>query len=204
MHENQVHLTISSVKWENSERTHEGVCSNFLANSETSISKVGVYISQNKSFRLPEDDSAPIIMIGPGTGLAPFRAFLEERKVRGAKGKNWLFFGDQTRKNDFIYENEITDFEKSGLLTKLDLAFSRDQKNKIYVQHRMMENADEFFKWIDEGAYIYVCGDATYMAKDVDKALFDIVKKHGKFNDSRAKDYIDNIKKEKRYLRDVY
>lgn len=204
MHPGQVHLTISSVKWENSKRLHEGVCSNFLANSEVSTSKVGIFVTQNTSFRLPKDDTAPVIMIGPGTGLAPFRAFLEERKFRKAVGKNWLFFGDQTRKNDFIYEDEIKHFEDSGLLTKLDLAFSRDQKNKIYVQHKMLEAASEFFNWLKAGAYIYVCGDATYMAKDVDKALFDIIKQEGNYSDSQAKNYVDEIKREKRYLRDVY
>tara|TARA_X000000950_G_scaffold5511_1_gene5778 strand:+ start:69553 stop:71379 length:1827 start_codon:yes stop_codon:yes gene_type:complete len=204
MHLNQVHLTISSVKWENSNRIHEGVCSNFLANSETSVSRIGVYVTPNNSFRLPDNDTVPIIMIGPGTGLAPFRAFLEERKMRKASGKNWLFFGDQTRKNDFIYEKEINDFKNSGLLTKLDLAFSRDQNEKVYVQHKMLQSSAEIFSWINDGAYIYVCGDATYMAKDVDKALFNIVKKEGKHDDLETKGYIDQLKKEKRYLRDVY
>ena len=143
-------------------------------------------------------------MIGPGTGLAPFKAFLEERRARGATGKNWLFFGDQTRENDFIYKKEITDFENSGLLNKLDLAFSRDQKDKVYVQHKMKDASNEIFKWLEQGAYIYVCGDAKYMAKDVDNTLFEIVKKEGGFNDDQTKDYINNIKREKRYLRDVY
>ena len=143
-------------------------------------------------------------MIGPGTGLAPFKAFLEERKARGANGKNWLFFGDQTRKNDFIYEKEITEFKKSGLLTRLDLAFSRDQKDKVYVQHKMMDASTEFFKWLEQGAYIYVCGDAKYMAKDVDNTLFQIVKKEGGFSNDQTKSYLDNFKRDKRYLRDVY
>lgn len=143
-------------------------------------------------------------MIGPGTGLAPFKAFLEERKARGAIGKNWLFFGDQTRKDDFIYEKEITEFKKSGLLTRLDLAFSRDQKDKVYVQHKMMDASTEIFKWLEQGAYIYVCGDAKYMAKDVDNTLYQIVKKEGSFNDDQTKGYLDNFKRDKRYLRDVY
>ena len=204
VHGSQVHLTISSVKWSESGRTHEGVCSNYLAKILPSSSKVGVFISPNNSFRLPDDDTSPIIMIGPGTGLAPFKAFLEERKARGATGKNWLFFGDQTRENDFIYKKEITDFQNSRLLNKLDLAFSRDQKDKVYVQHKMKDASNEIFKWLEQGAYIYVCGDAKYMAKDVDNTLFEIVKKEGGFNDDQTKDYINNFKREKRYLRDVY
>ena len=204
VHEGQVHLTISRVKWQNLDRIHKGVCSNFLADSESSVTQAGIFVTPNNSFRIPEDDLRSIIMIGPGTGLAPFRAFLEEREFRKAKGKNWLFFGDQTRKNDYIYKDEIMNFKKSGLLTKLDLAFSRDQKSKIYVQHKMKEAAYEFFKWIDEGAYIYVCGDANYMAKDVDIALHQIVKDQGKFNEVESKKYVDDLKREKRYLRDVY
>jgi len=204
MHQNQVHLTISSVRWKEKERIHNGVCSTYLADMESPFSKIGVYISQNKSFRVPENDSAPIIMIGPGTGIAPFRAFLEERKVRGGNGKNWLFFGDQTRKNDFIYEEEIIGFKKSGILTKLDLAFSRDQKEKVYVQHKMLESSKKFFTWLEDGAYIYVCGDAKFMAKDVDKAIHEIIQKEGRLKPESAKDYVNDLKRQKRYLRDVY
>ena len=204
MHQNQVHLTISSVRWKEKERIHNGVCSTYLADMESPFSKIGVYISQNKSFRVPENDSAPIIMIGPGTGIAPFRAFLEERKVRGGNGKNWLFFGDQTRKNDFIYEEEIIGFKKSGILTKLDLAFSRDQKEKVYVQHKMLESSKKFFTWLEDGAYIYVCGDAKFMAKDVDKAIHEIIQKEGCLKPESAKDYVNDLKRQKRYLRDVY
>ena len=161
-------------------------------------------MTKNNSFRLPTDDLKPIIMIGPGTGLAPFRAFLEERKVRGAKGKNWLFFGDQTRKNDFIYQEELINYKKSSILTRLDLAFSRDQKDKVYVQHKMLNSSEQIFNWMEEGAYIYVCGDATYMAKDVDDALHKIVKQEGKLTKDQAKEYIDRLKRDKRYLRDVY
>ena len=204
MHNKQVHLTISSVKWDYSDRVHKGVCSNYLAEAESNLTRTGIFLSPNNSFRLPDDDTKPVIMIGPGTGLAPFRAFLEERKVRGAKGKNWLFFGDQTRKNDFIYEDELLHFKKIGLLTSLDLAFSRDQKNKIYVQHRMLKSSKKFFKWIEDGAYLYVCGDATYMAKDVDAALHKIVQQEGGFKNDQTKAYIDQLKRNKRYLRDVY
>ena len=204
MHKNQVHLTISSVRWSEKERIHNGVCSTYLADMKSPFSKIGVYISQNKSFRVPENDSVPIIMIGPGTGIAPFRAFLEERKVRGGNGKNWLFFGDQTRKNDFIYEEEIIGFKKSGILTKLDLAFSRDQKEKVYVQHKMLESSKKFFKWLEDGAYIYVCGDAKFMAKDVDKAIHEIIQKEGHLKPESAKEYVNDLKRQKRYLRDVY
>ena len=204
MHQNQVHLTISAVRWSEKERVHNGVCSTYLADMKSPFSKIGVYISQNKSFRVPENDSVPIIMIGPGTGIAPFRAFLEERKVRGGNGKNWLFFGDQTRKNDFIYEEEIIGFKKSGILTKLDLAFSRDQKEKVYVQHKMLESSKKFFTWLEDGAYIYVCGDAKFMAKDVDKAIHEIIEKEGRLKPESAKEYVNDLKRQKRYLRDVY
>ena len=204
MHKNQVHLTVSSVSWKHSGRIHNGVCSNYLAHAESNVSRVGIFVTKNNSFRLPTDDLKPIIMIGPGTGLAPFRAFLEERKVRGAKGKNWLFFGDQTRKNDFIYQEELINYKKSSILTRLDLAFSRDQKDKVYVQHKMLNSSEQIFNWMEEGAYIYVCGDATYMAKDVDDALHKIVKQEGKLTKDQAKEYIDRLKRDKRYLRDVY
>jgi len=204
MYKDQVHLTVSTVKWEYSQRVHEGVCSNFLSNSEETIDNAGIFVSQNHSFRLPEDNSIPIVMIGPGTGVAPFRAFLQDRRLRGGSGKNWLFFGDQTRNNDFIYEKEISDFKKDGILTKLDLAFSRDQKEKIYVQHRMLESSKELFDWIENGAYVYVCGDANYMARDVDKALYNLIQKSSKLNDDKTNEYMNNLKREKRYLRDIY
>ena len=204
MHKNQVHLTISSVRWNENKRTHNGVCSTYLADMNPPFSRIGVYISQNKSFRLPNDDSAPLIMIGPGTGIAPFRAFLEERKVRGSKGSNWLFFGDQTRKNDFIYEDEILEFKKLGILSNLDLAFSRDQKEKIYVQHKMLESSKQFFNWLEDGAHIYVCGDAKFMAKDVDKTIHNIIQSESGREQDYAKEYVNDLKRQKRYLRDVY
>jgi len=204
MHENQVHLTISSVRWTNNKRVHNGVCSSFLAGIGSSSTKVGIYVSQNNSFRIPENDLAPMIMVGPGTGVAPFRAFLEERKSRGSKGKNWLFFGDQTQKNDFIYKDEISYFKKTGLLNKLDLAFSRDQEKKVYVQHKMIDSSQELFEWLENGAYFYVCGDAKYMAKDVDNALHKIVQGSGKLDFEGAKEYVNELRRQKRYLRDVY
>jgi len=143
-------------------------------------------------------------MVGPGTGVAPFRAFLEEREVRGSKGKNWLFFGERNSKTDFFYENELKALEKKGVLTKLDLAFSRDQEEKIYVQDRMRENSRELYAWLQEGGYFFVCGDAYRMAKDVDKALHDVIQKEGGLSESGAVEYVNNLKKEKRYVRDVY
>lgn len=203
-HSNQVHLTVSSVRWENENREHKGVCSTFLADRYDPKNKVGIFVSQNKAFRLPENKSLPVIMVGPGTGVAPFRAFLEERENTEATGKNWLFFGDQTYKDDFIYKTELTNMQKKGLIDKLDLAFSRDQKEKIYVQHRMLESGKELYEWLESGAYFYVCGDATKMAKDVDQALHTLIQKHGNLNTAKAVEYVKNLKKEKRYLRDVY
>lgn len=145
-----------------------------------------------------------MIMVGPGTGIAPFRAFLQERRARDAKGRNWLFFGDQHRANDFIYEDELGDMSRDGLLTRLDLAFSRDQDAKIYVQTRMKENGKALFSWLEEGASFYVCGDASRMARDVDTALTDIIATHGNMSADKATDYVAGLRREKRYLRDVY
>ena len=143
-------------------------------------------------------------MVGPGTGIAPFRAFLQERQATGAQGKNWLFFGDQHQEHDFIYQDELLAWRDNGLLTRLDLAFSRDQEKKIYVQSRMLEQGAELYAWLQEGAYFYVCGDASRMAKDVDNALYEVVRQFGGLSTERAADYVDQLKKEKRYLRDVY
>ncbi len=161
-------------------------------------------MSKNKAFRVPTDDTAPMIMVGPGTGIAPFRGFLQERRARGATGKNWLFFGDQKRGCDYIYENELTEFVDSGVLTRLDLAFSRDQAEKIYVQTRMKEHGAELFAWLEEGGHFYICGDASRMAKDVDRALHEIVAEHGGMSDEQAVEYVTTLKREKRYVRDVY
>ena len=161
-------------------------------------------MSPNKAFRVPADDDAPMIMVGPGTGIAPFRAFLEERRARGAKGANWLFFGDQHRASDFIYEDEISAMSASGLLTRLDLAFSRDQAEKIYVQDRMAENGRDLYAMLEEGGHFYVCGDATRMARDVDATLHRIIETQGGMTPEAAIDYVNRLKREKRYLRDVY
>ena len=203
-HEGEVHLTVAVVRWKHNNRLHKGVCSTFLADHIQNGAPAGIFMSPNKSFRIPQDDSVPMIMIGPGTGIAPFRAFLEERQARGASGANWLFFGDQHRTSDFIYEEEIAAFSADGLLTRLDLAFSRDQVDKIYVQHRMIENGKELYSQLEQGGHFYVCGDATRMAKDVDAALHFIIETQGGMNPEAATDYVNRLKREKRYMRDVY
>jgi sulfite reductase (NADPH) flavoprotein alpha-component len=155
-------------------------------------------------FGLPADDNIPVIMVGPGTGVAPFRSFVMDRATRGAKGPNWLFFGDQRKDHDFLYADEWADYLKSGALTRLDTAFSRDQAAKVYVQDRMRENAAELWKWIQQGAYFYVCGDAKRMAKDVDAALHAIVAEQGGMTPEAAVDWVKQFKKDGRYQRDVY
>lgn len=203
-HQGEVHLTVAAVRWMAENRPHGGVCSTFLADHVPQGAEAGIFMSPNRSFRVPEDDSAPMIMVGPGTGIAPFRAFLEERQMRGASGANWLFFGDQTRASDFIYEDEISAFSASGLLTRLDLAFSRDQAEKVYVQHRMIENGKDLFAQLEEGGSFYVCGDATRMARDVDAALHSIIETQGGMTPEAAIDYVNRLKRDKRYVRDVY
>jgi sulfite reductase (NADPH) flavoprotein alpha-component len=179
------------------------VCSTYLAD-RVGDGTVGIFVTRNKAFRVPSDDTAPMIMVGPGTGIAPFRGFLQERRARGATGKNWLFFGDQRRDCDYIYEDELAEFTASGVLTRLDLAFSRDQAEKIYVQTRMTEHGAELFAWLEEGGHFYICGDASRMAKDVDAALHAIVAEHGGMSPEQAAEYVTTLKREKRYVRDVY
>ena len=204
VYENEVHMTIASVRWMQTNREHRGVASTWLADEVKIGHPSPIFFTQNNNFRLPNDDSAPIIMVGPGTGIAPFRAFLQEREATGARGKNWLFFGDQHKDCDFLYEDEIGDWLDKGLLDKLDLAFSRDQQNKVYVQNRMIENSKHLYQWLEEGAYFYVCGDAERMAPDVENALLQIISNEsGKGLDS-ANDYLKELKLGKRYLRDVY
>nr|WP_269828392.1 sulfite reductase subunit alpha [Agrobacterium leguminum] len=201
---NSVHLTIASVRYRAEGRERGGVCSTYLADRVEAGQSAGIFVSPNKAFRVPQDNDAPVIMVGPGTGIAPFRAFLQERQARGAKGKNWLFFGDQHRQSDFIYENELGDMSRDGVLTRLDLAFSRDQAEKIYVQTRMRQNGKALYQWLEEGGYFYVCGDATRMAKDVDDALHSIVSDEASISAEAASEYVNRLKREKRYLRDVY
>lgn len=203
-HPDQVHLTVAAVRYHSAGRARGGVCSTYLADRVRRGEKPSIFISPNKAFRVPADSDAPLIMVGPGTGIAPFRAFLQERQASGAKGKNWLLFGDQHHQHDFIYQDELAHWQKNGLLTQLDLAFSRDQAEKIYVQTRMREQGAKLYAWLQEGGHFYVCGDATRMAKDVDKALHQAIAQHGGLSEEKAADYVNQLKKEKRYLRDVY
>lgn len=199
-----VHLTISSVRYNSLNREHKGVCSTYLADIADENSAVRCFFSPNKVFRVPEDNDLPMIMVGPGTGVAPFRAFLQEREFRKAKGLNWLFFGDRNADKDFIYRDEIEAMQKNGVLDRLDLAFSRDQEEKIYVQDRMREKGAELFSLLEQGGYFFVCGDAYRMAKDVDKALHDVIASHGNLSEEQAAEYVNQMKKDKRYVRDVY
>ncbi|HWL51366.1 MAG TPA: sulfite reductase subunit alpha [Chthoniobacteraceae bacterium] len=200
----QVDLTVATVVYESHGRTRKGVASTFLAERVAIGSPVPVFIHTAKGFRLPEDPSTPIIMVGPGTGVAPFRAYLQERQATGATGRNWLFFGEQRHTEDFLYREEFEAFQGDGILTRFDTAFSRDQAQKVYVQHRMQEHAAELWRWIDEGAHLYVCGDAARMAKDVDATLHAIVCEQGGKSSDEAAVYIEELKKIKRYKRDVY
>jgi sulfite reductase (NADPH) flavoprotein alpha-component len=200
----QVHFIVDVVGYESHGRLRKGVCSSFLA-ERADEAPVPVFPSVAKHFHLPEDPETPIIMIGPGTGVAPFRAYLQERKALGAQGRNWLFFGSQHEKCDFAYGEEFAALKKEGILTRLDCAWSRDQLQKIYVQHKMMENAAKIWSWIDaEGAHFFVCGDARRMAKDVDATLRKIVQEQGGKNVEQANEYVEKLKNEKRYKRDVY
>ncbi|EDY81940.1 flavodoxin domain protein [Verrucomicrobiia bacterium DG1235] len=202
-HEDEVHVTVGVVRYDAHGRERKGVCSNFLADHDGDA-PVRIYFHHTNSFKLPEDPSIPIIMVGPGTGIAPFRAFLEERAATSAPGKNWLFFGDQRAEFDFLYEEELSAYQKSGVLNKLDTAFSRDQKEKVYVQDRMREKGAELYEWLEAGGHFYVCGDASRMAKDVDTALLQVVATHGGKSEEEATAYVEGMKKSKRYLRDVY
>jgi len=203
-HPGQVHLTVGTVRYETHGRSRKGVCSTFLADRVEPGGMVPVFIQTSHGFRLPADPATPIIMVGPGTGIAPFRAFLEERRASGATGKNWLFFGDQQRAGDFLYEEELSAMQRDGFLTRLDLAFSRDQAEKIYVQNRMLENGAELWNWLEAGAHFYVCGDAKRMARDVDAALHQVIQSAGAKSPEAAAAYVQNLKSTKRYQRDVY
>jgi sulfite reductase (NADPH) flavoprotein alpha-component len=202
-HPTEVHLTVAAVRYESHGRKREGVCSTFLSD-RADESHVPVFVHTAKHFRVPEDPATHAIMVGPGTGIAPFMAFLQERKASGASGKNWLFFGDQKASTDFLYREELESWVSEGVLHRLDTAFSRDQAEKIYVQHRMLEAAEELFGWLEQGAYFYICGDASRMAKDVDAALHQVVEKAGGKSAEEAAAYVEELKKSKRYRKDVY
>ncbi len=206
-HPGEVHLLITVVRYTTHGRPKKGLASGFFADhSDMFVQNIPVYVQESRSFRLPKDGTRDIIMVGPGTGLAPFRAFLEQRVLDGATGRNWLFFGEQHQATDFLYGDELMAYQRKGKLHRLDLAFSRDQARKIYVQHRMLEQAKELWSWLQNGAYFYVCGDARHMAKDVHQALIEIVHKQGGLSPEAAADYVNVtlMKTEKRYLRDVY
>lgn len=203
-HPNEVHLCVSAVRYEKDGLKHKGVASTFLADRLAVGETAGVFIHTAKHFRVPTDGRTPIIMVGPGTGIAPFRAFLEERQLTGDTGNNWLFFGDQKRSCDFLYHDQILAWVKDGHLTRLDTAFSRDQAEKIYVQDRMLSAASELWSWLEQGACFYVCGDASRMAKDVDAALHTIIQQQGGKSEDDAAAYVNEMKKSKRYARDVY
>jgi len=204
-HPNQVHLTVGAVRYIHAGRARKGVCSTFLTDrAQAGTTRAGIFVHPNKSFRPPASGDTPMIMVGPGTGIAPFRAFLEERRAAGAKGKNWLFFGDQRGATDFLYRDELAGLMRENILTRLDTAFSRDQAEKIYVQQRMMENAAELYAWLEAGAHFYVCGDASRMAKDVEGALHKVIETAGGKTPEQAAEYVTSLRATKRYARDVY
>lgn len=201
----EVHLTIATVRYESHGRQRGGVCSTFFADRVDAGTPLPTFIKAGLGFRMPEpQDETPIIMCGPGTGIAPFRSFLQERKATGAKGKAWLFFGEINRATCFFYENEWNDCLADGTLDRLDTAFSRDQAQKLYVQHKMLENSRALYDWLENGAIFYVCGDASRMATDVDNALREIVAKEGGKSPDDVNAYMENLKAAKRYRRDVY
>jgi sulfite reductase (NADPH) flavoprotein alpha-component len=203
-HPGRIHTTVSVVRYRTHDRDRGGVCSTLLADRIEPGDRLPIYIQPNKKFRLPQDPSAPVIMVGPGTGIAPFRAFLHERRVTGATGRNWLFFGERSASTDFLYRDELERMHADGHLTQLDTAFSRDQGHKIYVQDLMKQNARQVWRWLEEGASLYVCGDAARMAKDIDRTLHKVVEEQGGKQRDDAENYIQILKDDRRYQRDVY
>lgn len=200
----EVHLTVAAVRYQQRERLREGVGSTWLADRLVLDDTAPVFIDTNKNFRLPSDPNAAIVMIGPGTGVAPFRAFMQEREAEAHSGKNWLFFGDRNFRTDFLYQREWLQWRKQGLLSRLDVAFSRDGPDKVYVQHRIREAGSELWRWIEDGAHLYVCGDANAMAPDVHEALIDVISTHGHKSRDSAEQYLRELTRSKRYQRDVY
>src|ERR1035438_6931901 len=203
-HAGQIHTTVAVVRYNAHNRERGGVCSTLFADRASVSDRLPLYIQPNKRFKLPSDSDAPMIMIGPGTGIAPFRGFLHERLALGAKGKNWLFFGERSATTDYLYRDELEAMQADGHLTRLDTAFSRDQENKVYVQDRMLEQAPRFWSWLQDGASVYICGDASRMAKDVHGALQSIVEKQGQLSSTAAEEYVQALKEQHRYHRDVY
>ena len=202
--EDEVHLTVALVEYDAHGHAHQGGASGFLSTRLDEGGEVNVFVERNDNFRLPDDGNTPVIMIGPGTGIAPFRAFMQQREAEEASGENWLFFGNPNYTQDFLYQTEWQRFVKDGIVNKVSLAFSRDQEQKVYVQHRMIEQGAEIYRWLEQGAHIYVCGDANHMAKDVQDALVHIVIEHGAKSDEQAEQYISDLRRAKRYQKDVY
>ncbi|HTL59721.1 MAG TPA: hypothetical protein VL361_28885 [Candidatus Limnocylindrales bacterium] len=206
-HPGEVHLCVAVVRYDTHGRAKKGLASGFLADhADMFVKNIPIYVQESRTFRLPKNGTTDIIMVGPGAGVAPFRAFLEQRIVEGATGRNWLFFGEQRRATDFLYGEELLNYQKQGKLHRVDVAFSRDQSYKIYVQNRMLEQAKELWNWLQNGAYFYVCGDAKHMAKDVHQALIEIAQKEGGLSADAAAEYVSVtlMRTERRYLRDVY
>ncbi|GAA4300710.1 assimilatory sulfite reductase (NADPH) flavoprotein subunit [Compostibacter hankyongensis] len=200
----EVHVLVSAVRYSAHGRSREGHCSSFLADRIQEGDQVGIFVDPNTRFRLPADPDAPVIMVGPGTGIAPYRAFIQERASRGDEGKSWLFFGERNFTTDFLYQAEWLRHLKEGTLTRASVAFSRDQREKVYVQHKMLEHGKELFDWLENGAHFYVCGDREHMAKDVDKSLSSIIREYGGMSPEKAAAYIKTLQHSGRYQSDVY
>lgn len=200
----EVHLTIGAVRYDAHGRERQGVCSILCAERLQPGDTLPVYIQHNQNFKLPQDPDTPIIMVGPGTGIAPFRSFMQEREEMGANGNSWLFFGDQHFVTDFLYQTEWQKWLKDGVLTKMDVAFSRDTEEKVYVQHQMKKQSKELFEWLEQGAYVYICGDEKHMAHDVHNTLLSIIQEEGAMSKEKAESYLANLQQQKRYQRDVY
>lgn len=203
-HPGEVHLTIGAVRYNAHGRERKGVCSVQVAERIQAGDTLPVFVQPNKHFHLPESGDEDIIMVGPGTGIAPFRSFIEERAITKAAGRTWLFFGDQHAASDFLYEEELTQYQQDGVITKLDTAWSRDTDKKVYVQHKILENSKELFNWLDNGGYFYICGDKERMAKDVHNTLIEVIAKEGAMSQEDAEAYLNDLKKQGRYQRDVY
>jgi sulfite reductase (NADPH) flavoprotein alpha-component len=200
----EIHLTVEAVRYQKRARSRFGVASTYLSDRLEAGELVSVFVHRTPSFRLPASADAPIIMIGAGTGIAPFRAFLQERRALGARGRNWLFFGNQRRDSDFLFEAELDGYRRDRFLTRLDTAFSRDQQNKIYVQHRLLESAAELWAWLGDGAHLYLCGDAQRLARDVEAGLAYIIAREGGMTAAAAKAYVAGLARDGRYQKDVY
>ncbi|HJU39701.1 MAG TPA: assimilatory sulfite reductase (NADPH) flavoprotein subunit, partial [Tahibacter sp.] len=199
----EAHLTVAHVAYDAFGSAHWGAASNFLARTDEA-GRVPVFVEHNERFRVPRDGARDVVMIGPGTGVAPFRGFVQERAATGATGRNWLLFGNPHFRTDFLYQTEWQDALKKGSLARLDLAFSRDAAHKVYVQHRIGEHGRELWRWLDGGAHLYVCGDATRMAKDVHEALIAVAVTHGGKSREDAEAYVNQLQQQGRYARDVY